>query len=257
MWDLEQKVKRGGQIFYDDLGELYQNDRKIDWCHKFNKVIPLVSLTIDWWADGWCHSGRRVHNHMFGHWSRLSMGLSHELSTVEILTATWVENKAASTFYGKWTKADTSQALVYQKYDQPSTDYVYITTLYHRLWFLTEDIHNAPFDVRIVTPHIIPDKNVTRGAYLIWWMLVWKTPESTRLADDEMAAVGRLTLIPQFGPPLWKCQFDGRSMNLGGSDHIFEVSQEITEDTTPKLNQGNYAIVLAPDVGHTEERVRS
>jgi len=140
---------------------------------------------------------------------------------------------------------------VYQNMINQSTDYVYITTPYLIIDYdLTEDIRNAALrgvDVRIVTPHI-PDKKliqiVTRGAYLDLMDAGVKIYEYTPgfvhskqvLADDEMAVVGSInfdyrSLVHHYENAVWMYRTPALKEIRADFDHIFEVSQEITEDT--------------------------
>ena len=140
---------------------------------------------------------------------------------------------------------------VYQNMINQATDYVYITTPYLIIDYdLTEDIRNAALrgvDVRIVTPHI-PDKKliqiVTRGAYLDLMDAGVKIYEYTPgfvhskqvLADDEMAVVGSInfdyrSLVHHYENAIWMYRTPALKKIREDFDHIFEVSQEITEDT--------------------------
>ena len=140
---------------------------------------------------------------------------------------------------------------VYQNMINQATDYVYITTPYLIIDYdLTEDIRNAALrgvDVRIVTPHI-PDKKliqiVTRGAYLDLMDAGVKIYEYTPgfvhskqvLADDEMAVVGSInfdyrSLVHHYENAVWMYRTPALKEIRADFDHIFEVSQEITEDT--------------------------
>ena len=140
---------------------------------------------------------------------------------------------------------------VYQNMINQATDYVYITTPYLIIDYdLTEDIRNAALrgvDVRIVTPYI-PDKKliqiVTRGAYLDLMDAGVKIYEYTPgfvhskqvLADDEMAVVGSInfdyrSLVHHYENAVWMYRTPALKKIREDFDHIFEVSQEITEDT--------------------------
>ena len=140
---------------------------------------------------------------------------------------------------------------VYQNMINQATDYVYITTPYLIIDYdLTEDIRNAALrgvDVSIVTPYI-PDKKliqiVTRGAYLDLMDAGVKIYEYTPgfvhskqvLADDEMAVVGSInfdyrSLVHHYENAVWMYRTPALKKIREDFDHIFEVSQEITEDT--------------------------
>ena len=141
--------------------------------------------------------------------------------------------------------------IVYQNLINQAEDFVYITTPYLIIDYdLTEDIKNAAMrgvDVRIVTPYI-PDKKliqlVTRGAYpdlLSAGVRIFEyTPgfihSKQMIVDDRFAAVGTInldyrSLVHHYENAVWMYRTPALKKIREDFDHIFEVSQEITEDT--------------------------
>ena len=271
MWNsileiLEQKVKEGVEVklLYDDIGcmaTLAGNYTKrlrkmgID-AHKFNKVIPRLTVAY----NNRDHRKILVIDGQIGYTGGVNLADEYiNRGEIEDFDRYHIENKAVEGEglyipYGSGPKPIYKSQVgktVYQNMINQATDYVYITTPYLIIDYdLTEDIRNAALrgvDVRIVTPHI-PDKKliqiVTRGAYLDLMDAGVKIYEYTPgfvhskqvLADDEMAVVGSInfdyrSLVHHYENAVWMYRTPALKKIREDFDHIFEVSQEITEDT--------------------------
>ena len=265
MWNsileiLEQKVKEGVEVklLYDDIGCMATLAGNIGYTGGVNLADEYINH-IERFGH-WKDSAIRLDGRAVKALTRLFlMNWYINRGEIEDFDRYHIENKAVEGEglyipYGSGPKPIYKSQVgktVYQNMINQATDYVYITTPYLIIDYdLTEDIRNAALrgvDVRIVTPHI-PDKKliqiVTRGAYLDLMDAGVKIYEYTPgfvhskqvLADDEMAVVGSInfdyrSLVHHYENAVWMYQTPTLKEIRADFDHIFEVSQEITEDT--------------------------